>query len=494
MNRWTTLALSLALFAGPAAAQPELGQSNPVQSDPSPRAGTQQEAAEKDAATGPDKAQANAQVDAQANPKETLGDLSQVQSIVIDRGVTKLSKSCIECHKQDNPGIISDWKRSRHAHVGVTCLDCHQVSASAPNATQHESLVGTDTYISVLVSPDTCGRCHPREQEQFNRSGHFRAYRQQIPKDDLHALVHMHEGRGHPELSAAPDMTGCMQCHGTEITLDDDGRPTARTWPNSGMGNIYPDGSTGSCVACHTRHRFSIEEARRPAACASCHLGPDHPDIEVYENSKHGQIYATEGHEWRWDSAADAWEPGDYRAPTCATCHMSGIGKLSTTHDISERLYWNLWAKRSGVRDSDDVMSPLLGDGPEGRKKMKQVCIACHGELHTESFFHQADAAVRLYNEAYWDPAKEMRDELAAEGLLKENPWKDDFQITFYHLWHHEGRRARHGAMMAGPDWAHWHGFFQLQQSFYKLEEIHKARMETGQIEPGPPKGMSGDH
>ncbi|MCF7997311.1 MAG: beta-ketoacyl-ACP synthase, partial [Chromatiaceae bacterium] len=118
----------------------------------------------------------------------------------------------------------------------------------------------------------------------------------------------------------------------------------------------------------------------------------------------------------------------------------------------------------------------------------------CHGELHTESFFHQADAAVRLYNEAYWDPAKEMRDELAAEGLLKENPWKDDFQITFYHLWHHEGRRARHGAMMAGPDWAHWHGFFQLQQSFYKLEEIHKARMETGQIEPGPPRGMSGDH
>jgi cytochrome c553 len=55
MNRWTTLALSLAFLAGPAAAQD--------------------------------------------NATETLGDLSQVQSIVIDRGVTKLSKSCIECHK-----------------------------------------------------------------------------------------------------------------------------------------------------------------------------------------------------------------------------------------------------------------------------------------------------------------------------------------------------------------------------------------------------------
>lgn len=48
--------------------------------------------------------------------------------------------------------------------------------------------------------------------------------------------------------------------------------------------------------------------------------------------------------------------------------------------------------------------------------------------------------------------------------------------------------------MMAGPDWAHWHGFFQLQQSFYKLEEIHKTRMATGQIESRPPKGASGSH
>jgi hypothetical protein len=472
MNSYSTLARRIALLgllaiAGTAAAQTPAREEGMEQE---PRL-AEDEPARREAAT------------------ETLGDLSQVQSIVIDRGLTELGKTCVECHKKSNPGIISDWKRSRHGHVGVTCIDCHQVPAGAPNATQHESLVGTDTYISVLVSPATCGRCHPREQEQFNRSGHFRAYRQQVPKDDLHALVHMHEGQGHPVLSDAPDMTGCMQCHGTRITLDDDGRPTPRTWPNSGIGSIYPDGSTGNCTTCHTRHRFSIEEARHPAACASCHLGPDHPDIEVFENSKHGQVFAAEGNDWRWDSAPDAWEPGDYRAPTCATCHMTGIGELSTTHNVTERLYWNLWAKRSDVRGSNDVLSPRLGDGPAGRKKMKQVCIACHGELHTDNFFFQADAAVRLYNQAYWEPAKKMHDELAAAGLLKDNPWKDDFQITYYYLWHHEGRRARHGALMAGPDWAHWHGFFQLQQSFYKLQEIHKARMESGQIEPGPPTG-----
>jgi hypothetical protein len=37
--------------------------------------------------------------------------------------------------------------------------------------------------------------------------------------------------------------------------------------------------------------------------------------------------------------------------------------------------------------------------------------------------------------------------------------------------------------MMAGPDWAHWHGFFELMQDLYKLEDIYQLRIETGVIE-----------
>ncbi|MFL7871763.1 MAG: multiheme c-type cytochrome [Anaerolineales bacterium] len=350
-------------------------------------------------------------------------------------------------------------------------------------ATQHETLVGTDVFISVLVPPSTCQRCHPAETNQFNESGHFRAYHQIIPQDSLHALVQIHEGQNHPEFKDAPGETGCMQCHGTEIKLDENNRPTPETWPNMGMGSIYPDGSTGNCATCHTRHKFSLVEARKPNSCASCHLGPDHPDIEIYENSKHGHIFLTDSDDWIWNSAPDTWEPGDYRAPTCATCHMSGIGELNTTHNISERLYWNLWAKRSEVRNSDDVLSPLLGDGETGREKMKLVCNSCHSALHTESYFQQGDKAVKLYNGAYYDTAEAWRKELEEKGLLKDNPWTDEFQKIYYYLWHHEGRRARQGAMMGAPDWAHWHGFFELQQDLYDLEAIYNKRIETGQIE-----------
>ena len=79
--------------------------------------------------------------------------------------------------------------------------------------------------------------------------------------------------------------------------------------------------------------------------------------------------------------------------------------------------------------------------------------------------------------------AKELKDELEAEGLLKENPWSDEFQLTFYHLWHHQGRRARMGALHGAADYAHWHGFFELMQDIYKLKDIHSRRMESGEIE-----------
>lgn len=413
----------------------------------------------------------------------SMGSLANVRTLQVDRHLSEDGKACISCHRERTPGQVADWKSSRHAHAGVSCIDCHAVAEDSPTAMRHANASDTPVFVSTLVSPKVCGRCHVDAKKQFDASGHFRAFRQIIPKDSLHALVQVHEGRGLPELQNAPSETGCMQCHGTRILLDENNRPTPETWPNNGIGNIYPDGSTGSCTACHSRHKFDIAEARHPNACASCHLGPDHPNIEIYTASKHGHIFNTEGHTWKWDTAPDAWEPGDYRAPTCATCHMSGIGELAVTHNVSERLYWNLWAKTSLVRGSDDVMSPLLGDGPAGRKKMKSVCNNCHTPLHTDGFFAQGDKAVKLYVAGYYEPATKMLNELKEKGLLKDNPWTDEFQITYYYLWHHEGRRARQGAMMGAADYAHWHGFFELQQDLYKLEQIHQQRMETGEIE-----------
>jgi len=414
---------------------------------------------------------------------------SAVKTLKVERGLSPEGKKCIECHAEKQPGIVADWKSSRHGHVNVSCIDCHGVDKGYEMASQScPGVRGTETYISVVVTPKTCGRCHSAEVDQFSKSGHARASIQYHSPDGLNfkgmtALIAKHEGQGVEKFKNASDMAGCMQCHGSDVKLDVDGRPTKETWPSAGVGTTYPDGSVGNCVVCHTRHRFNIAEARKPAACASCHLGPDHPDIEIFNNSKHGHIYNSEASTWNFTSAPDAWEPGDYRAPTCAVCHMSGIGTLQTTHNISERLKWNLWAPESKVRNSPDPLSPLTGEGIEGRQKMKSVCSNCHSSLHTDNFFEAVDLNIELYNESYWKPALALKNELAEKKLLKENPWDDEFQKLIYHLWHHQGRRMRQGAAMGGPDYAHWHGVFELQQDLYELKSISEKRLKSGKIE-----------
>lgn len=414
---------------------------------------------------------------------------SDVRTLKVERGLTAEGKTCIECHAQKQPGIVSDWKNSRHGHVNVSCIDCHGVDKGSPMASQScPGVKGTDVYMSVVVTPKTCGRCHASEVDQFSKSGHARASIQYHSPDGrnfkgMTSLIATHEGQGIEKFKNTSDMSGCMQCHGSELKLGADGRPTKETWPAAGVGTTYPDGSVGNCTVCHTRHKFSIAEARKPAACASCHLGPDHPDIEIFNNSKHGHIYNSEGSTWNYASAPDAWEPGDYRAPTCTVCHISGIGALETTHNISERLKWNLWLPKSLVRNSSDPLNPLTGEGIEGREKMKSVCSNCHSSLHADNFFEQADANVELYNEGYWEPALAMKTELAEKKLLKANPWDDEFQKILYHLWHHEGRRMRQGGAMGAPDYAHWHGVFEVQQDLYKLKSIFEKRLKTGKIE-----------
>ena len=83
------------------------------------------------------------------------------------------------------------------------------------------------------------------------------------------------------------------------------------TWPNTGIGRVNLDGSRGACSACHSRHAFSKAMARQPEVCGKCHLGPDHPQAEIYDESKHGIAYRTQKAEMRLE--AEKWVVGgDY--------------------------------------------------------------------------------------------------------------------------------------------------------------------------------------
>lgn len=390
------------------------------------------------------------------------------------------AKACIGCHSDETVGIVLDWDGSAHEKEGVSCIDCHEVNPDSPMVLQDvEGHEGLPVTLSMLVPPSVCGDCHEDALAQFNESGHYKAHHQPISSDSMTALFEVQVGQNHPGFSTTTSETGCIQCHGTEIDVDETGHPTAETYPSAGIGNVYPNGDIGNCTACHSRHTFDIAEARKVNSCSGCHVDPN----TVYESALHGQLFATEGQEWVWDSPSGEWEPGDYRAPTCATCHMSGIAALQPTHNVTQRLYWTLWATSSEVRNSESIMDGHYGDGVAGREEMKQVCASCHASTHTEAHFASGDQAVMLYNVAYWQPIEAMRLKLEAAGLLKENPWEDQFQILQYTIWQDYGRLARQGSMMGSPDVAVGEGFFMLQQKLTLATAIYETRMETGEIE-----------
>jgi hypothetical protein len=444
--------------------------------------------------------------------------------------VPNSSVTCIACHSQSSPGITDHWKGSTHAVKGVGCVECHQADKDDVDAFDHYG-----ASIATVVTPLDCSRCHKTEYEEFAHSHHAKGGNILASLDNF--LAETVEGSREPfnPHSPTPGMmvdqvdgmasvnVGCKQCHGSKvaleaidgslITVDDlkpdaEGKPTnldaigrvkrnsngrpalhASSWPNTGIGRINLDGSLGSCSACHSRHDFSPRRARQPENCAKCHLGPDHPQKEIYEESKHGVAFRDLKDHMNLD--AHEWVLGkDYtQAPTCATCHMSGHsnngGKV--THDPGERISWTNRPPVSLVMDTDSNGSVVkeidpekrrqlvTGTWQEKRQQMIQVCLHCHTQNYVDAFYQQYDDFVVLYNEKFAKPGQQIMSVLLDNNLITKPQFDEEIEWTWFYLWHHEGRRARHGASMMAPDYAHWHGMYEVAERFYK-ELIPQAR------------------
>ena len=407
-----------------------------------------------------------------------------VKEYRIERSVPAEGIACIECHKVTTPGIFTDWAKSRHANANITCIDCHLIQPGDEDIAQgHEQYYsrsdmpyGESKYkipIASIVTPKDCSRCHPDEVTQYSRSKHA---------NTIEIIWKLDPWLNKGMNSDNERKTGCFNCHGTVIKIDDKGVIDPATWPNAGVGRINADGSKGACTSCHTRHRFSVAEARMPEACDQCHLGPDHPQIEIYEESKHGTIYNAYKDEFNFNSAGGTWTAGvDYRAPTCAACHMSGSGKVLTSHDVTERLSWETQAPLT-IRPQDFKPFPSKTDWKVEREKMKDICRQCHGNSWIDDHYDGFDKAVLEYNDFYFKPAKAKLDLLYEKNLLDKTKFFDEhLEVQYYELWHHEGRRARMGTMMMAPDYAWWHGFYECKLRFNDFMEEADHLFKTGE-------------
>ena len=303
--------------------------------------------------------------------------------------VSDATQECLGCHESIHPGIVSDWKTSRHASVcpkeaaaikgaesrfsaaagpepaaamAVGCAECHTLrSKEHADTFEHNGF-----QVHLVVSPGDCAVCHPKEEKEYSKNLMSYALTNLSDNPVYKKLEQAITGGAkfagnrvsQDEADASTKEGSCYYCHGTRLAITGiQSRETAMGqmdfpkisgWPNQGVGRINLDNSKGSCTSCHGRHAFSMAVARKPYTCKECHVGPDVPAYAVYSASKHGNMFASQGGGWDFEHVP--WTVGkDFTAPTCAACHISllqrpdGETVAQRTHQMGDRLAWRLF-------------------------------------------------------------------------------------------------------------------------------------------------------
>lgn len=223
-----------------------------------------------------------------------------------------LPKTCGQCHSRPdvrrrfgrrNLDQVEVYKNSVHgqrlardpeAQV-ATCTDCHDYHSILPPVEPLASL-------NPLNIPETCGKCHQQEKDDYYRSIHWQSLKRghyESPNcTDCHGEHEIHNaaeslkaGRG----SLATTKI-CANCHSSETLMHRFGLDSRRleSYMRSYHGLAVLKGSpdVATCTSCHEVHAIreqadslsSVNEANLEATCSRCHekVTPQFAHIEVH--------------------------------------------------------------------------------------------------------------------------------------------------------------------------------------------------------------------
>jgi hypothetical protein len=466
--------------------------------------------------------------------------------------VSELTEECLMCHVTATPGIVADWKRSRHYrttpaqalktpelkrrvsikeapekndNVVVGCAECHMMNPEAHS----ETFEHNGRKVHTLVTPDDCMTCHPTEREQFSKNLMAHA-RGNLTKNKLyHSLKKAINGTQKlqgkklaTKLSAANDETendSCFHCHGTEVkVIGKEERdteygvlefPKYSGWPNQGVGRVNTDGSMGSCSACHSRHEFSIEMARKPYTCSQCHKGPDVPAYKAYNVSKHGNLFSAMNSHWRFREVP--WTIGkDFTGPTCAVCHVSlltteeGDVVAQRTHQMNNRLPWRILGliyahphtkspDTSIVKNAQGLQLPTSLDGSlakeylisekemdERKETLQKICLSCHSSNWVEGHWARLENTIEVTNEMT-KTATQLTTRAWEKGLADQaNLFDEGIEKQWVEQWLFYANSVRFATAMMGADYGvfangRWYLSKNLQEMIDRIKSLDMA-------------------
>jgi len=382
------------------------------------------------------------------------------------------AQPCVDCHAGITPRIVSDWQLSRHKANDVGCPVCHGEDHSTAE----------DAARAAIPTPQTCATCHEDRVAQFSRGKHALGWA------SMNAMPTIHW----QPMELIQGMKGCGGCH--KIGLKSEEEIRALKDQGSGFG-------MASCDACHTRHLFSVEEARQPEACRTCHMGFDHPQWEMYSASKHGV---------RFDLKRAGVLPADAAAPTCQTCHMqkgdhevrAAWGFLAVRLPMPEDADWA--ADRATILQALGVLDPQ--GQPTGRldvvkaadvarldaeswdrerAEMLATCNGCHSRNFAGAELAKGDAMIRSADHLMAEAIREVA-ALYREGLLRKpesyaaafpdlltfHDAPTPIEQTLFVMFLEHRMRAFQGTFHANPDYALWYGWSEMQRDLTEIRSM----------------------
>jgi hypothetical protein len=389
-----------------------------------------------------------------------------------------VAQDCASCHEKVTPNIVSDWRLSKHSQSGIDCSVCH--------GDQHTS--AGDVAQVQIPTPETCAPCHDIQVEQFKAGKHALAWAamKAMPTTHWQPMV-LIEG-----------MKGCGGCHKIGLKTEEEIRELKAQGAGFGVA---------SCDSCHTRHLFSVQEARQPQACRTCHMGFDHPQWEMYSGSKHGVRFLLK---------QSGTLPETVAAPTCQTCHMqegdhevrTAWGFLAVRLPMPEDTQWaadrTTILQALGVLDPEgnptarlevikqaDVVRLTQEDWQRERDKMLRTCNQCHSSNFARAELEKGDQMIKETDRLLAEAIRIVAG-LYKEGVLEkpENyPYAFPDLLTFHDaptsieqrlfVMHLEHRmRAFQGTFHANPDYALWYGWSEMRRDLTeirtKAEELRR--------------------
>ncbi len=387
---------------------------------------------------------------------------------------------CVDCHSKKTPNVVSDWKLSKHAGQGVGCDTCH--------GSAH--MTAEDVANVKIPTPETCGQCHQTQVEQFTKGKHSKAW------ISMEAMPTIH----YQPMAMTEGMKGCGGCHKLGLKTPQQIAEMAREGSRFGVA---------SCDACHTRHTFSVAEARSPQACQTCHMGFDHPQWEMYSSSKHG--VRAELKQLNIQSETSA-------APTCQTCHMqngnhevrTAWGFLAVRLPMPEDKQWA--ADRATILEALGVLDPTgkptarldavkaadiarldQASWQAERDRMLQTCNQCHSANFARQQLEYGDDMIRnadhLMAEGIRTVAALYKDGLlpkpkgyayAFPDLLTFHDAPTRIEQTLFVMFLEHRMRTFQGTFHASPDYALWYGWSEMQRDLTDIKEMAAEIRKSG--------------